>query len=173
MLIISTCRTALALYHRLKGTGKNQLFYGVSNRSIRCLAECLEHDNLSDLEISYVGRFRDYLFARGMSSSSVKRVFSSVKSIVNLAIREQGLTVTNVFSGTFIPDDGAKQQRNPIPTGALQRVQLDCQNLDDEARRLISLISDTGMRLSEACGLLVSDIHVNAATPFVDLKVHP
>ena len=108
-----------------------------------------------------------------MSSSSVKRVFSSVKSIVNLAIREQGLTVTNVFSETFIPDDGAKQQRNPVPTGALQRVQLDCQNLDDEARRLISLISDTGMRLSEACGPLVSDIHVNAATPFVDLKVHP
>ena len=164
---------ALAIYHRLKGSSKNQLFYDVSNRSIRYLAECLEHDNLSDLEISDAGRFRDYLFARDMSSSSVKQAFSSVKSIVNLAIREQGLTVTNDFSGTFIPDDGAKQLRISIPTGALQRVQLDCQNLDDEARRLISLISDTGMRLSEACGLLVSDIHVNAATPFVDLKVHP
>ena len=32
---------ALALYHRLKGTGKNQLFYDVSNRSIRYLTECL------------------------------------------------------------------------------------------------------------------------------------
>ena len=52
-------------------------------------------------------------------------------------------------------------------------MQLECQNLDDEARWLISLISDTGMRLSEACGLLVSDMHVNAATPFVDLKEHP
>ena len=164
---------ALALYHRLKGTGKNQLFYDVSSRSVRYLTECLGHENLSDLEISDAGRFRDYLFARGMSSSSVKRVFSSVKSIVNLAIREQGLTVTNVFSGTFIPDDGAKQHRNPIPTEALQRVQLDCQNLDDEARWLITLISDTGMRLSEACGLLVSDIHVDATTPFVDLKEHP
>jgi len=164
---------ALELYHRLKGKGKTQLFYDVSNRSIHYLAECLEHDNLSDLEISDAGRFRDYLFARGMSSSSVKRVFSSVKSIVNLAIREQGLTVTNVFSGTFIPDDGAKQQRNPIPTGALQRVQLDCQNLDDEARWLISLISDTGMRLSEACGLLTSDSHFDTAIPFVDINEHP
>jgi len=164
---------ALALYHRLKGTGKNQLFYDVSTRSVRYLTECLGHENLSDLEISDAGRFRDYLFARGMSSSSVKRVFSSVKSTVNLAIREQGLTVTNVFSGTFIPDDGVKQLRNPIPTEALQRVQLDCQNLDDEARWLITLISDTGMRLSEACGLLVSDIYVDATTPFVDLKEHP
>jgi site-specific recombinase XerD len=99
---------ALALYHRLKG--KTQLFYDVSNRSIRYLSECLEHDNLSDLEISDAGRFRDYLFARGMSYSSVKRLFSSVKSIVNLAIREQGLTVTNVFSGTFISDDGASRR---------------------------------------------------------------
>ena len=164
---------ALALYHRLKGTGKNQLFYDVSTRSVRYLTECLGHENILDLEISDAGRFRDYLFARGMSSSSVKRVFSSVKSIVNLAIREQGLTVTNVFSGTFIPDDGVKQLRNPIPTEALQRVQLDCQNLDDEARWLITLISDTGMRLSEACGLLVSDIYVDATTPFVDLKEHP
>ena len=163
---------ALALYHRLKGTGKNQLFYDVSTRSVRYLTECLGHENILDLEISDAGRFRDYLFARGMSSSSVKRVFSSVKSIVNLAIREQGLTVTNVFSGTFIPDDGVKQLRNPIPAEALQRVQLDCQNLDDEARWLITLISDTGMRLSEACGLLVSDIHVDAATPFVELKEH-
>jgi hypothetical protein len=48
---------ALAPYHRLKGTGKNQLFYDVSNRSIRYLAECLKHNNLSDLEISDAGRF--------------------------------------------------------------------------------------------------------------------
>ena len=101
-----------------------------------------------------------------MSSSSVKRVFSSVRAIVNLAIREQGLTVTNVFSGTFIPDDEAKQQTILFPKEALQRVQLDCQNLDDEPRWLIALISDTGMRLSEACGLLVSDIHVDATTPY-------
>ena len=31
---------ALALYHRLKGTGKNQLFYDVSSRSLRYLTVC-------------------------------------------------------------------------------------------------------------------------------------
>ena len=138
---------ALALYHRLKGGGKTKLFYDVSNRSIRYLEECLGHDNLTSIEKSDAGRFRDYLFACGMSSSSVKRVFSSVRAIINLAIREQGLAITNVFSGTFIPDDGAKQQRTPIPQDALKRVQMVCQNLDDEPRWLIALISDTGMRL--------------------------
>ena len=75
---------------------------------MRYLTDCLGHEDLVALEISDAGRFRDYLFDRGMSSSSVKRVFSSVRAVINLAIREQGLSINNVFSGTFIPDDEAK-----------------------------------------------------------------
>ena len=66
------------------------------------------HDDLAAIEISDAGWFGDYLFDQGMSSSSVKRVFSSVHAVINLAIREQGLFINNVFSGTFIPDDEAK-----------------------------------------------------------------
>ena len=81
---------------------------------MRYLTDCLVHDDLAALEISDAGRFRDYLFDLGMSSSSVKRVFSSVRAVINLAIREQGLSINNVFSGTFIPDDEAKTKRLPI-----------------------------------------------------------
>ena len=56
------------------------------------------HDDLVAIEISDTGRFRDYLFDRGMSSSSVKRVFSSVRAVINLAIREQGPPINNLFS---------------------------------------------------------------------------
>ena len=164
---------ALSLYQRLKGTGKNKLFLEVSERSIRYLTECLGHDNLSMLELSDGGKFRDFLFKRGMSSSSVKRIFSSVRAIVNLAIREHGIAVNNVFSGTYIPEDELKQKRPPIPMETLRQVQSDCRSLNDEPRWLISLISDTGMRLSEACGLLVSDIHLDTTTPYIDLVEHP
>jgi integrase len=164
---------ALSLYHRLKGAGKTKLFFEVSGRSIRYLTECLGHDNLSMLKVSDGGQFRDFLFDRGMSSSSVKRVFSSVRAIVNLAIREQGIAVSNVFSGTYIPEDELKQKRPPIPMDALRQVQSNCRNLNDEPRWLIALISDTGMRLSEACGLLVSDIHLDTTTPYIDLVEHP
>ena len=54
----------------------------------------------------------------------------------------------------------------------LQSVRLDCQNLDNDARWLMSLTSDTLMRLSETCRLLVSYIHFDSAKPFVDLKEH-
>jgi len=164
---------ALSLYHRLKGGGKTKLFFEASERSIRYLTECLGHDNLSKLEVSDAGEFRDFLFKRGMSSSSVKRVFSSVRAVVNLAIREQGIAVNNVFSGTYIPDDEIKQKRSPVPLDVLRNIQTECQTLNDEPRWLIALISDTGMRLSEACGLLVSDIHLDTSTPYIELKEHP
>ena len=164
---------ALALYHRLKGTGKTSLFFESSERSIRYLIECLGHDSLTSLEVSDAGRFRDYLFERGMSSSSVKRVFSSVRAVINLAIREHGLSVTNVFSGTFIPDDEVKKKRLPIPAPDLVKIQRECMALDDESRWLIALISDTGMRLSEACGLQACDIHLDGDTPYINLIEHP
>ena len=58
---------ALALYHRLKGGGKTKLFFESSERSMRYLTDCLGHDDLAVLEVSDAGRFRDYLFDRGMS----------------------------------------------------------------------------------------------------------
>ena len=127
---------ALALYHRLKGTGKTNLFFESSKRSTRYLIECLSHDSLTSFEVSNAGQFRDYLFERGMSSSSVKRVISSVKAVINPAIREHGLSMTNVFSGTFIPDDEVKKKRLPIPTEALLGIQRECTALDDEPRWL-------------------------------------
>jgi integrase len=45
--------------------------------------------------------------------------------------------------------------------------------LNDEPRWLIALISDTGMRLSEACGLQACDIHLDGDTPYIDLVEHP
>ena len=108
-----------------------------------------------------------------MSSSSVKRVFSSVRAVINLVIREQGLSINNIFSGTFIPDDEAKTQRLPIPTDVLVTIQNECRQLDDEPRWLIALISDTGMRLSEAVGLLTSDIILSTEIPHVNIINHP
>jgi integrase len=164
---------ALALYQRLKGTGKSNLFFEVSNRSIRYLQECLGHDNIINLEPADAGRFRDFLFDRGMSSSSVKRVFSSVRAIMNLVIKEHGLAMTNVFNGTFIPEDNKRKERLPVPSNSIKQIQKECISFNDEPRWLIALISDTGMRLSEACGVLTSDVCLDGAIPHINLTAHP
>ena len=168
-----TLSDALALYQRLKGAGKSKLFFEVSNRSIRYLVECVGHDIINGLEPADAGRFRDFLFERGMSSSSVKRVFSSVRAIMNLAIKEHGLAMTNVFNGTFIPEDNKRKERQPVPDDVIRQIQKECRSLDDEPRWLIALISDTGMRLSEACGLLSSDIFLDTNIPHINLTEYP
>ncbi len=79
----------------------------------------------------------------------------------------------NPFSGTFIPDDNKKKTRLPIPIENIRTIQAECKNLDDDNRWLIALISDTGMRLSEATGLLSGDIVLDAIIPHISLVNHP
>ena len=61
-----------------------------------------------------------------MSSASVKRVFASVKSVINLAIREHRLNCSNIFAGTFIPNDTASAKRLPIPEAVIRQIQAEC-----------------------------------------------
>ena len=108
-----------------------------------------------------------------MNINSVKRVFASVRSIINLNIREYGLDRTNAFSGTYVLDSFDAPKRKPIPDGILKVIQSKCQITDDEPRWLAVLISDTGMRLSEAAGLSKAYVYLDEEVPYVDIKPHP
>ena len=55
----------------------------------------------------------------------------------------------------------------------IKKVQSLCRDNDDEIRWLIALISDTGMRLGEAAGLLKEDIKLDEPIPHIHLKPHP
>jgi integrase len=107
---------------------------------------------------------------QGMGIKTVKRVFASVRAIINLAISEEGFDCSNAFAKTYFPDDGNAQVRQPISIEYLQKVQSLCRDTDDEMRWLIALISDTGMRLGEAAGPLKEDIKVTVPIPHIDLK---
>ena len=163
----------LELYHRLKGVGKTKLFFEGSERSIRYLKDCLGHNSVDGLMPGDAGLFRDYLLERGMLASSVKRVIASVRAILNLVIKERGLSGPNIFNQVFIPEDPDKRSRPPIPLGEIQRIQNECRSADDEPRWLIALISDTGVRLSEACGLLCADIKLSDAISHLVIREHP
>ena len=108
-----------------------------------------------------------------MNINTVKRVFASVRSIINLTMREHGIEGNNTFSGTFMPDRGDALTRQPIPTDKLRTIQRRCQTTDDEPRWLVALISDTGMRLSEAAGLAKEDIVLDADIRHVIIRPHP
>ena len=106
-----------------------------------------------------------------MSNSTLKRVFSSVKAIINLSINEYGLDITNPFSKAYLPSI-ENEIRESIPLEDIRVIQTASKKEDDELRWLLLLLSDSGMRLSEALGLSKDDINLNTNLPHVKLIPH-
>ena len=57
----------------------------------------------------------------------------------------------------------------PLVQSCVRKIQEKCRNQDDELRLIIALLSDTGMRLGEAIGLLKSDIVLDGDNSYIDL----
>ena len=164
---------ALDLYLKLKGIDKDKTFMRTAHRNTEYVIQVLGNKSVTAYSSSEAAQFRDWLISKGMGKSTVKRVFSSIRSIINLTITEKGLEGTNGFLGTFIPDGLKENRRKPIPTHLIKDIQTKCMEIDDDLRWLIALLSDTGMRLGEAVGLLKSDIILDTETPHLNLIPHP
>ena len=87
-------------------------------------------------------------------------------------MQEHGIEGANGFAKTFMPDRGDRQDRQPVPPDKLIKLQQACAKADDEMRWLLAIISDTGMRLSEAAGLHKDDIILDAPLPYMNLQPH-
>ena len=164
---------ALELYLRLKGTGKDKVFRRGADRNIGTVIQVLGDRPLDEYSSADAASYRDYLLNKGLTTNSVKRNFSTIRSIINLCIQEYGLDCSNPFSRVYLPDLNDSKKRKPIPVDNIRQIQKDCVTIDDDVRWLVALISDTGMRLSEAAGLHVNDIMLDNDIPYIDLKPHP
>ena len=100
-------------------------------------------------------------------------MYSTIRSVINLTINEEGIDCSNAFANTYMPDLDDSKERQPIGNEGIKSIESECKKIDDEKRWLIALISDTGMRLSEAAGLSKDDLKVNESIPYVDIKPHP
>ena len=164
---------ALDLYLRLKGKGKDKTFVRTANRNIEYIIKVLGNRAIKTYSTNDAGKFRDWLIGQGLSNSTVKRVFSSVRAIINLAINEFGLNILNPFSKVYLPSSSSVGINRVIPPEDLIKIQSICKKEDDELRWIVALLSDSGMRLSEALGLTKEDINLNHSIPHIRLIPHP
>ena len=164
---------ALDLYVSLKGKGRSKTFQISAQRACGYVIQVAGDKRLGDYERQDALKLRDWLVKRGLAGSSVTRNFSYVKAVYNFAASENALNINNPFSGVYFDRNAGVKRRKPIPIDQLRQIQLDCQKLDDDIRWLVALLSDSGMRLAEAAGLAIEDIHLNCETPFIQLKKHP
>ena len=68
------------------------------------LIKVLGNRAIKSYSSSDASKFRDWLIEQGMSLSTVKRVFSSVKAVINLTIQEYGLDFNNPFAKIYMPE---------------------------------------------------------------------
>ena len=66
-----------------------------------------------------------------------------------------------------------KEKRDaPLTAEELKRLSEACRDGNDNLRHLPAMLLDTGMRLSEAAGLHVMDIHLEHEFPYVEVRPH-
>ena len=167
-----TLKEAVETYLLLKGDVTNPVFARTARRNGRYVIAALGNRPITAYSSADAAKFRDYLFKNSLSLGSVRRIFGSVRSIINLVMREQGIEGANAFARTYLPERNGQKERQPIPSAALSVLQKNCKDKDDEARWLITLISDTGMRLAEAAGLAMNDIYLDEELPHVSIRTH-
>ena len=164
---------ALDTYLRLKGSNKAPTFHRGAKRNIKAVVDVLGDKPIDQYRSSDAAAFRDYSLERGLTVASVKRNFSTIRSIINLTLSEQGIDCRNPFSKVFFPELDDVKDRKPIPEETLKLIQSKSKQINDDRRWLLSLISDTGMRLAEAAGLAKEDICLDAEIPHLVIQPHP
>ena len=98
-----TMMEAVETYLRLKAEKQTPTFIRAAKRNGRYVAEALGNRPITSYSSSDTAAFRDYLFHKGLALGSVKRIFGSVRSIINLVMLEHGIEGSNGFAKTYMP----------------------------------------------------------------------
>jgi uncharacterized protein YcgL (UPF0745 family) len=109
---------------RLKGDGKDLVFTRAAQRNANVVIEALGNRPINEYASSEAGKLRDALLNKGLAVTSIKRMFGSIKAIINMTMAEHGIEGRNPFSSIYMPDE-AQEERQPIPLGSLRRIQRD------------------------------------------------
>ena len=77
---------AVENYLRIKGND-DRIFVRTAKRNGQYVSNLLGNRPITSYATSEAGQFRDWCLEKGMNINSVKRVFASIRSIINLNIR--------------------------------------------------------------------------------------
>ena len=136
------------MYRRLKGSNKPKTFHSAVERALGYVVKVIGNKPLHEISRKDAAAVRDDLVAKGLAPSSVTRVLTTIKAVINFAIQEEGSELSNPFKGLFVDKSIGPKKRMPVPLNDLQKVQQQCWHADDELRWIVAAISDTGVRQS-------------------------
>lgn len=167
-----TLSDCLDRYLRIKGIGKPKAFAQSSTRAVNQFISYIGNSPIDMFGSAEASKYREHLLNSKLKTASVRRQLACIRAILNFNIKELGLNIKNPFNNLYIPPTVDSSKRIPIAIKDIKRIQNHCFKIDDDIRHLIALLSDTGMRLAEAAGLLISDINLDTDTPCVTIQHH-
>ena len=117
---------AVSVYLRLKGQNKSPAFEATVKRGCGYLIDFCGNKDLAKYTRSDATKFRDYLFNKGLNMASVTRIFGTVRAVINLALSEFDLSITNPFSNVYFDRSAGATKRLPVRPEDIQKVQEEC-----------------------------------------------
>ena len=167
----SMCLTeAVEIYLSLKGVGRSKTFHAAAHRTCGYLVDACGLKHLHEYTRNDALTFRNSLIDRGLAGTSITRIFNSVVAVFNFVNSEHALGLKNPFTRVYYDRSAGVSERQPIAVQDIRVIQIKCRELDDEARWLVALVSDTGLRLAEAAGLLMADIKFDHPVPHIIIE---
>ena len=170
---LPTIEESLEVYFAVKGVGRPKLFFTTAQRYIGYLIECLGNRSIDQYTSKDATILREWLIKKGLSNSSLQRVFSGIKAVINFVTLEHGLECQNAFAKVYLSCNTDAKKRHAITPPNMAKIKAECLSLDDDIRWLVAIIFDTGMRLSEAAGLMIDDLKFEGPLPHINLIPHP
>lgn len=108
--------------------------------------------------------------------ATVGRYMNDIRALIAFGITEFGLrNALNPFLRLPVPVvTVAREERHPIPPKTMKAIRARISaHASADLWRIWQILEGTGCRLGEVTGLLVSDVHLEAIIPYLDLIHHP
>jgi integrase len=164
---------AMQFYLREKSGTRGEGFERMTERSVGYAIGAMGDKPIDLYSRTDINLFRDQLRQQGQGNSTIRRVFASVRAVMNFCAREHDIDEPKALKSVYLGEEEKQEKRKPIPLPVIRRIQQECYRLDDQSRWVIALISETGMRLSEAIGLHSDDIFLDHEYPHLRLRERP
>ena len=168
----------LYLKEKIKGDINERQKTQRLDRVMTYLTHAIEADRRLDrLTREDAREIRDHMLRDlNIKPATVGRYMNDIRALIAFGITEFGLRdALNPFLRLSIRvETVAREERDPIPAKTLKAIRARISaHASADLWQIWRILEGTGCRLGEVTGLLVSDVHVDATIPYLDLVHHP
>jgi len=153
---------AFSVYLDNHSKGKDKSFIAAQKQHWDKLISLLGDMPIKDVTRKQARQYRDVRLETGVAPSTVSREIGVIRAIFEKAIRELSLGIANEFSSIEVAGSNRNQlDRLPYTKSEIQLLVGQSRAIDDEQRRIVTVLAFTGARLAEIVGLRKCDVNLD------------